>query len=168
MFFCKLGSDGPFLINASIILCQALTFLSEASIAILSVRIANHFSSLITSTTLSIPCASTYNAANKLIASAILPLHSLYYFVVYIRIPNSNHDNLQIVCPLPPSHSTKNLSGSSRYSFTLLKKRAPSAPSTTRWSNVSDSGSILRATMLPARTTARSSILPMPRIATSG
>src|SRR3989442_11036528 len=45
---------------------------------------------------------------------------------------------------------------------------SPCSPSISRWSNVTDIGITGRATTLPSRTTARSSISPKPTIATSG
>src|SRR5918995_733134 len=58
--------------------------------------------------------------------------------------------------------------GSSRSAFTSSRNRAPSAPSTVRWSQVSVTVIIARTTTSPPRATGRSSTEPTARIAACG
>lgn len=52
---------------------------------------------------------------------------------------------------LPRLHSHQNRNGASMASTILAKNRAPSAPSSTRWSMESDSGSMRRGSKAPSR-----------------
>lgn len=65
-------------------------------------------------------------------------------------------------------YSSSRSSGFSRYSISVLANAAASAPSTMRWSMVSEMGSVCLATTSPSSTTGRCLSSPMPRIATSG
>src|SRR5687767_7204572 len=70
---------------------------------------------------------------------------------------------VEVAHRVPDRHSAR--PGSSRNALTSSRNRAPSAPSTVRWSHVSVTVIVGRTTTSPSRATGRSSTEPTARIA---
>src|SRR5581483_992543 len=92
---------------------------------------------------------------------------------IHVRLLEPEHaavevaSGLEVADVVPDAHQSAR-AGSSRKLFRVRRNSAAGAPSTARWSTVSESVSTGRATTCPSRTTGRGSVPPTASIAACG